>query len=426
MSAGLMEYNLDHNHLIFIAMASMNSSDDSTHGAGKINVKRSDGLKHDLVSVLTGLSPANIFGMMKKGGKVIHVKEPVEVEHDHGNIKLHRSDGLNCDIIRVFKGMSDANGESLQKNNSPTNDQLIHRSSMTKIEVQSLFSSSGPGVNVPVFPRSDLSNSPTSARIIHMANTINRLVRSSKRSFLPEGDILIHSGGFTVDGTVEEYAQFNDWLGSVKNLYHYRVIIAGLSDVKECGNDWDFVKNSLPNATHVLCHSEATVLGMRIYGCPWHWAHDSTYNLKLGAPSSSSGRFDEIPKGIHILVTHGPAFGRMDLIGGGWSSVPSRKGHGKEHPGQSTQSQRSGSRELEEAIKITRPGLHLHGLAAENRGVSFSGYAPLTLNSCMSDPSGSILCSCPHVVRCNLLHSSKEGDDSQVSQDWDFSLDSLI
>lgn len=407
-------------------MTSVNSVDDSSHGVGKISVKRSDGLKHDLVSVFTGLSPANIFGHKKKGGKVIHVKEPVGVEHDHGNIKLHRSDGLNCDIIRVFKSMSDAKGESLQKNNSPTNDHLIDRCSMTKIEVQNMFSSSGPGVNAPVFTRSELSNAPTSARIVHMANTINHLVKSSKRRFLPEGDILIHSGGFTVDGTAEEYAQFDDWLGSVKDLYHYRVVIAGMSDVKECGNDWDFVKNSLPNATHVLCHSEATVLGMRIYGCPWHWAHDFNYNIKLGAPSSSSGRFDEIPEGIHVLVTHGPSFGRMDLIGGEWSSTPSRRGASKDYPGQSAQNQHTGSRELEEAIKTVRPGLHLHGQAADNRGVSFPGQTPLTLNSCMCDTSGTILSSCPHVVRCNLLYLSGEGNDGQVSQGWDFSLDSLI
>ena len=410
-------------------MTSVNSADESsnnsTHGTGKIHVKRSDGLKHDLVSVFSSLNPANLFGHKKKGGDVIRVKEVSETEHDHGNIKLHRSDGLNCDIIRVFKSMSDAKGESLQKKNSPTNDSIIDRSSMTKVEVQNMFSSTSAGViNAPVFMRSELSNAPTSARIVHMSDTHNHLSKSSKRKFLPEGDILIHSGGFTVDGTVEEYAQFDAWLESVKDMYHYRIVVPGLSDVKECGNDWDFVKNNLPNATHVLCHSEAAVLGMRIYGCPWHWAHDSSYNTKLGAPSSSSGRFDEIPEGIHVLITHGPSFGKLDCVGTGWSSCPMRRGQGQELR-QNIQTQKSGSRELADAIAHVRPGLHLHGLCAENRGVTPSGSTPLTVNSCMCDPSGLLLCSSPHVVRCNLIYPPG-ADTTEIPSDWEFNLDSLI
>lgn len=405
-------------------MTSINSADDSPHSVGNIKVKRSDGLKHDLESVFTSLSPAKLFGIKKKGGEVIHTKVPpgTEHDHDHGNIKLHRSDGLNCDIIRVLKSISDGNGESLHKCNS-TNDHIIDRSSMTKIEVQNMFSSSGGGVNAPVFTRSELTNAPTSARIVHMSNTRNCLIASSKRKFLPEGDILIHSGGFTVDGTSEEYAQFDEWLGSVADLYHYRIVIAGLSDVKECGNDWDYVRKSLRNATHVLCHSEATVLGMRIYGCPWNWAHDPNYSLKLGAPSSSSGRFDEIPMGINVLVTHGPAFGKLDLTSTGWSSPPSRRNNENEGPG--TQTQRCGSRELAEVMKAVKPGLHLHGLSAENRGISNGGEPTLTINSCMTDPSGSFMSSCPHVVRCNLIYLS-DATNSLISQDWEFSLDSLL
>lgn len=407
-------------------MASVDS-DESAAGLGKIKLNRSDGLAHDLISVYTGKSASNMFQVKKDGEEIIRAKGTLRVEPDHGNIKLHRSDGLNCDIIRVFKSMSDANGESLQR--KPTNDCVIDRSSMTKIEVQNMFSGSSGGVNAPIFMRSELSDAPTSARIVHMADTNNHLHKSTSKNFLPEGDILIHSGGFTVNGTEEEYVQFDAWLASVKDMYHYRVVVAGLADVKLCGNDWDYVKAMLPNATHVLCHSEATLLGMRIYGSPWHWAHEQNYTCKIGAHSSTSGRFDEIPEGIDVLVTHGPSFGRLDFTPVGWLSMSTKGVDQNDYrsAGHNIGQGRSGSTELRDAIEHIRPGLHLHGLCAGSRGVLLpAGYIPLILNSCMCDLSGNLMCSCPHVVRCNLIFSRDAVDDGISSRQWEFTLDSLV
>lgn len=394
-------------------MASLSSSEDCPNSNNMpIKLKRSDGLTHDLVSVFK--NPKEFFGITKKAEPT-----PVKEQHDHfdhGIIQLHRSDGLNCDIIKVFKGMSDARGGSLQPVKSRVmNDYLSHRTSMSKIEVQAaLNKTSDP--NSPSFASSGISNAPTSVRIVHMSNTHNHLLKSSSRKFLPDGDILVHSGGFTVDGTIEEYSQFNCWLGSIKDIYHYRVVIAGMSDVRQCGNDWDFVRAHLSNATHVLCHSEASILGIRIYGNPWHWAHEYNYSVKQGAPSSTSGRFEDIPDGVDVLVTHGPAYGRLDTINN--FCVIGKEGQGeKAH---------TGSRELEDAIRHVRPGLHLHGLTTEGRGVvSPHGYSPLTLNSCMCDPQAKVLYTCPQVVKCNLIYivaSEKSGG----SHNWEFLLDSLF
>jgi hypothetical protein len=151
--------------------------------------------------------------------------------------------------------------------------------------------------------------------------------------------------------------------------------------------------------------------------------------LKLGSPSSTSGRFDEIPDEIHVLITHGPAFGKLDSL---FDYSKGIEYEGKD-PIQSMN--RSGSRELEESIRHVRPGLHLHGLCKEARGyVNPHGYSPLTLNSSMCDPSGSVLCSAPFVVKCNLIYispvsgglggSEKACVNSQHS--WEFVLDSLI
>lgn len=390
------------------------ASSDTSAGNSNIKLKRSDGLTHDIVSVFK--NPKDFFDLTKDHSKE-HSKD---TDHtDHGVIKLHRSDGLNCDIIKVFKGMSDARGGSMQPSKPHMmNDYLINRSSMSKIEVPNTYlTTSGTRTLAPAtYASSGISNAPTSVRIIHMSNTHNHLNRTASRNFFPEGDILIHSGGFTLDGTEEEYAQFDAWLGSVKDIYHYRVIVAGLNDVKQCGNDWDFVRANLRNATHVLCHSEAVVLGLRIYGNPWHWAHESNYAVKLGAPSSTSGRFDDIPEGTNILVTHGPAYGKLDTVVSNTASVKDSQGE-KVH---------SGSRELEEAIRHVRPGLHLHGLCAEARGVvSPHGYSPLTINSCMCDPHSKVLYTAPHVVKCNLIYIAAS-EKSGGSHNWEFLLDSLF
>jgi hypothetical protein len=395
-------------------MKSSSPSDDSTNpGTSHIKVKRSDGLTHDIVSVFK--NPKEFFGL---GTKPETISPKDQIDHfDHGVIKLHRSDGLNCDIIKVFKGMSDARGASMLPVKSRVmNDYLSNRTSMSKIEVQSSASKSAY-TNNSAYALSGISNAPTSVRIIHMSNTHNHLNRSSSRKFLPDGDILIHSGGFTVDGTADEYAQFDSWLGSVKDIYHYRVVVAGLNDVRQCGNDWDFVRANLPNATHVLCHCEAAILGLRIYGNPWHWAHEPNYSVKQGAPSSTSGRFEDISAGVDVLVTHGPSFGKLDTPR--IFSGSSKDGQGERI--------HSGSRELEEALRHVRPGLHLHGLCAESRGVvSAQGYSPLTINSCMCDPEAKAIYTCPHVIKCNLIYTVTSEKSKAGNHTWEFMLDSLI
>lgn len=397
-------------------MASLSPTDDCSHqGNSHIKLKRSDGLTHDIVSVFKNAK--EVFGQSKKMESVTR-KEHID-HSDHGIIKLNRSDGLNCDIIKVFKGMSDARGASLLPQKSRVmNDYLCNRTSMSKIEVQSSASNYASIATqiTPTFTSTGISNAPTSVRIVHMSNTHSHLSKSSCRKFLPEGDILVHSGGFTVDGTSEEYVQFNSWLGSVRDIYHYRVVVAGLNDVKQCGNDWDFVRANLQNATHVLCHSEATVLGITIYGSPWHWAHEFNYTVKQGAPTSTSGRFNDIPDGVDVLVTHGPAHGRLDTINN-FTLFDKTSQHEREH---------SGSRDLEEAIRRVRPGLHLHGLCAEARGVvSPLGYWPLTVNSCMCDPQTKILYTCPHVIKCNLIYIAAS-EKSGGNHNWEFLLDSLF
>jgi Icc-related predicted phosphoesterase len=125
---------------------------------------------------------------------------------------------------------------------------------------------------------------------------------------VPEGDLLIHAGDFCGSGTIQELLRFNVWLGTLP--HQHKIVIAG-------NHDWPFqrdpsVRGFLTNAIY-LQDSEVTVNGVRIYGSPWqpeffNWA----FNLKRG--EELKRKWDQIPDGVDILVTHGPAYGVGDLL----------------------------------------------------------------------------------------------------------------
>jgi Icc-related predicted phosphoesterase len=245
---------------------------------------------------------------------------------------------------------------------------------------------------------------PTEIRIVHMSNSYNFFSRSSSHAFLPKGDILVHSGDFSLEGTDEDFAQFDGWLKTMKHHYHYRIVVLGLRDVRRYGVDWEVMKALLPHATHVLCHEEVTVMGLRFYGCPWNWGHDVDYSVRSIAPTSTSGRFEDIPPGVHVLVTHGAAFGTLDTKGRDKSIM------------------HLGSRDLAEHVALMRPGLHLHGHVCSARGVSPASKhsaSPLVLNSCVCDEEQTVVYATAQVVRCSRLQSEDE------SSSWVFTLGPL-
>lgn len=391
-----------------------------------ITLKRSDGLRHDLISVF---STPGITNVIKETTAQVDAKalgEEDEEDEEHDRISISRSDGITHDIIRVFKATSDCTGESLKMTPTPTssspNPPSVSKTpkgraiSLTikefaKMATNSIKSTSNLTDVISTAPALSFTTptfAPKSVRIVHMSDTHNFLDKNKRSSFLPHGDILVHTGSFTNRGTEEEYAQFNAWLGSVADIYHYRIVVLGSRDVKLFGNDWDVMKHMLPNATHVLCHSEATVLGIRFYGCPWHWGHKHNYTIRPGAPSSTSGRFEDIPAGVHVLLTHVPAFHRLDAT---------TAAEVKEH---------WGSRELVEHLRRVRPGLHLHGHVKDSRGVlpAFAN-SPLTINSSMVDKDINVLFACPHVIKATQLLGVADSNTNKSVISWSFALDNL-
>lgn len=177
-------------------------------------------------------------------------------------------------------------------------------------------------------------------RIVCLSDTHNR----QSHIPVPDGDILIHAGDFTMAGRGAEIVEFNAWMGSLP--HKHKVVIAG-------NHDWMFERNLrearslLTNAVY-LQDSEVTIEGLRIWGSPWQpeffsWA----FNLPRGERLAEKWRM--IPSGVDILVTHGPPLGIGDRVSRGESA---------------------GCEDLLRELKRVRPRLHVFGHIHEGYGAS--------------------------------------------------------
>ncbi len=124
---------------------------------------------------------------------------------------------------------------------------------------------------------------------------------------VPDGDLVIHAGDWTGRGTKKQAARFAAWFCALP--HQHKVVIAGNHDfIAE--QDPAFVRNLFVNA-HYLQDEGVQIDDINIWGSPWqpeffNWA----FNLPRGMPLRRKWR--KIPSDTDILVTHGPARGRLD------------------------------------------------------------------------------------------------------------------
>ena len=166
--------------------------------------------------------------------------------------------------------------------------------------------------------------------------------RHNAISFVPPGDILIVAGDFTSYGNEGEVARFNNWLITLP--HKHKIVIAGNHDWF-CQREPARARAALSAAIY-LCDQEAYACGLRIYGSPWQpWFYDWAFNLQRG--EEIKRKWDLIPTGIDILVTHGP---------------PSECGDRTCHDN------RMGCADLREAVLRVKPRFHVFGHNHEGYG----------------------------------------------------------
>ncbi|KAH7402291.1 Metallo-dependent phosphatase-like protein [Phaeosphaeria sp. MPI-PUGE-AT-0046c] len=202
-------------------------------------------------------------------------------------------------------------------------------------------------------------------RIVLISDTHNQTPK------LPPGDILIHAGDLTNQGSYSELERTVEWLE--KSDFEAKVVVAGNHDTTlsppffhSSANKWKWPSPQDPAACRQLLlsspsityleHEAATIYlprrktTLRVFGSPYtpgqrgwafqYWGDEEAEKIW--------GRAEGMD-GVNVVVTHGPAFGYVDETEGDGG--------------------RAGCRVLARRVKETRPLIHVCGHIHAGRGV---------------------------------------------------------
>lgn len=168
---------------------------------------------------------------------------------------------------------------------------------------------------------------------------------------VPEGDMLIHAGDFTLAGSLSEVLDFNDWLGTLS--HKHKIIIAGNHDT--CfGENKMLGFKMITNGTYLL-NSGVDIEGIKIWGSPL----TPTFKGMRGGLTFHADRdgkamkrtWQGIPKNLDILITHGAPFRVLDYVVSG-----------------SDAGKNVGDAVLAEKVKQRKPKYHIFGHIHEGYG----------------------------------------------------------
>ena len=184
---------------------------------------------------------------------------------------------------------------------------------------------------------------------------------------LPAGDIIIHAGDCTNIGRPNELTDFLNWFSMLP--YKHKIFIAGNHDFCfERVSAWvdekpiyvDIAQEFKDRGVIYLMDQMVEVEGLKIYGSPWQPRFfDWAFNVTRG--DAIAKKWESIPEGLDILITHGPVFGILD---------------------QTFTGQRVGCEELYKKVVQVKPKIHVCGHIHYARGYrSFDGTA--YFNACV-------------------------------------------
>lgn len=161
-------------------------------------------------------------------------------------------------------------------------------------------------------------------------------------------DLIVHAGDFTYNGEIREVQKFLKWFGEQQS--RDKILICGNHEV-QISKQFDLLKSMCENEGIQLLHNSHTVIGGKlIFGSP--------YSVEFGnwVYSMEDERLQDVwdyinPK-VDILITHGPAYKRLDRCPGG-------------NVGSETLSKHIDS-------KLEELKLHITGHIHESRGVMYN------------------------------------------------------
>jgi predicted phosphodiesterase len=137
--------------------------------------------------------------------------------------------------------------------------------------------------------------------------------------WLEGGDVLVHAGDVSGRGSLREVEEFLAWFNELP--YKHKIMIAGNHDF------WfekvstfavnEMLQEKYPNIIY-LNDSGVEIDGIKFWGSPVQpWFYDWAFN-RMG--TDICRHWDMIPLDTHVLVTHGPMKGILDMTTRGVST----------------------------------------------------------------------------------------------------------
>eukprot|EP00658_Telonema_sp_P-2_P085501 TRINITY_DN975_c0_g1_i3.p1 TRINITY_DN975_c0_g1~~TRINITY_DN975_c0_g1_i3.p1 ORF type:complete len:327 (-),score=67.24 TRINITY_DN975_c0_g1_i3:540-1520(-) len=84
---------------------------------------------------------------------------------------------------------------------------------------------------------------------------------------LPEGDILLHCGGFSTHGEPEDVLAFSNWIAS--QPFSTRIVIAGPQELSFDAQTKETIESLLHGCTYLQDEPVTVLGGLTVYGSPW-------------------------------------------------------------------------------------------------------------------------------------------------------------
>ena len=133
-------------------------------------------------------------------------------------------------------------------------------------------------------------------KIVHISDThgIHKCLEN-----LPDADIIVHSGDFTMAGSQPEAMDFMNWFCDLP--YLHKIFICGNHDECLYGANIE----GLDSNVHYLCNSGIEIEGVRFYGIPMF--------LNDCITERQNRNYANIPNDTDVVITHSPAYGILDF-----------------------------------------------------------------------------------------------------------------
>ena len=133
-------------------------------------------------------------------------------------------------------------------------------------------------------------------KILHLSDTHGAHRRLHD---LPEADIVVHSGDFTMTSSEAEAIDFLNWFCDLP--HEHKIFVCGNHDACLYGANID----GLDSNVHYLCNSGIVIDGIKFYGVPMFMEDCVT--------DRQEKFYENIPSDTDALITHSPAYGILDF-----------------------------------------------------------------------------------------------------------------